>query len=258
MAAKKKPGTEVQAIEQQIAAQAASVGDSIGSAAGNKIKITQSKEFDIGGQKSRGPINLVLVDFNSQNKYWVKDFDPKNPAPPDCFSLTEPASLQGSNKNMFPSKNSPDNQDTEDMGCNRCPFNQFKSHKNGVGKACKNQRVMATLGPDSVDPEEPLLILEASPTALQGFDSYVRRLASKGLMPVSVITEVSFDPGNTYPSLQFKEVSMNGNLSAHYSRLTEAQEMLRAEPDLTRDVPAPQAPKGRTTKKKVASRRRAA
>lgn len=258
MAARK--GKAVATIQEQIAKEAAGVGDSLGSAGGNRLRVTQGKKF-VGpdGVKVPGPINVVILDFNSQNHFFSEAYDADNPAPPDCFAISEPAGLGGRIDSMVPSPNSPDKQAES---CNVCPMNQFGSAPNGKGKACKNTRVLATINPDAEDPSEaPILPLSVSPMALKGFDAYAKILASKERLPVSVITQLDFDEDVDYPVLLFSSSAMNGLLEDHWVRRSEAQMLLVQEPDLTpRDDDTSKrkpAAKKKATKKKKTSRRAA-
>lgn len=253
----KTPGTAVANLQSEIAKQAAAVSNSVGSASGNKIRLTQDKHFlSPDGTKTKGPINVVVVDFSTQHLYWINQFKKDNPEPPDCFALSEPASLSGRIDALVPSNNSPEKQAE---ACNGCVMNQFGTGKNGVGKACKNTRALMTVNPDAEDPASaPLLFLGVPPASLKNWDNYVRKLSSRQTMPVTVITQVSMDEDIEYPMLNFSAVAENGNLAEHWARLSEAQEMLRQEPDLSQReaTPAQGSPK-KTTKKKAGARRTA-
>lgn len=263
MAAKKSsppkgntPGTKIATLQQEIAKQAAAVSGSVGSATGNRIRLTQDKQFaSPDGTKTQGPINLVVIDFNTHHDYWDKPFKKDNPEPPVCFAVSEPASLQGRIDTLVPSNNSPEKQAE---ACGTCMMNQYASGANGVGKACKNSRLLACVSPDE-DPETaPILLLGVPPASLKNWDNYVRKLSSRQTMPVTVITQVSMDAGSDYATLVFTPVAENGNLAAHWARMSEAQKLLVQEPDLSqRDAaPAKAAPR-RPASKKTGARRSA-
>lgn len=237
VAVKKSGGSVVSiaAIQGQLKAQAAAMSDKVAPASGNYIRVTQDKHFMLpDGTKTPGPLELVIVEFTSVNKFWEGAYDPKNITPPACFAIsTDP-------KSMAPSANAPIAQASD---CQSCPMNQFGSA--GDGKACKNSRVMAVLPPDA-DADTPLWLLATSPTANKGFDGYVAGVARTFQMPpVGVVTTVGFDTGSTFAKLTFSDAQPNPNLAEHFARQEEAREMLAVEPDVSGFVKdAPPARKG--------------
>lgn len=260
MASKKPTGKAVANIQEEIRRKAAMVSETVGGGeTGNRLRVTQGKEFiDPGDNRTRGPIQIVILDHNTQNNFFPNAFDKDNPEPPVCYAISEPASQNGDIKNMVPCDSAPDKQAES---CNTCLMNQFGSAANGKGKACKNSYLLATVNPDG-DAEDPILALSVSPSGLKRYASYVRTLGAKGLLPVSVITEVSFDEGVDYPSLVFREAGPNPQLAEHYARIAEAQPLLMAEPELPSedgagDTAKRPTAKKKTTRKKATSRRSA-
>ena len=47
------------------------------------------------------------------------------------------------------------------------------------------------------------MLLDASPTAISAFESYLLGLATEGKMPVEVVTLIAFDPASDFPSIRF-------------------------------------------------------
>jgi hypothetical protein len=261
MAKKKATGTAVANIQAEIAAKAAAISNTVGGGeSGNRLRTTQGKEFvDPGDNRTRGPIQLVIIDHNTHNQYYPNPFDKDNPEPPVCYAMSEPASQNGDIRNLVPCESAPDKQAE---ACNPCLMNQFGSAANGKGKACKNSYMLITVNPDADDPTEcALLSLNVSPSGLKRYASYVRTLSAKGLLPVSVITEIRFDDAVDYPSLMFREAGPNPQLAEHYARIPEAQAMLMEEPELpSTDAPSDTAKRPArkpATRKKAASRRSA-
>ncbi len=62
-------------------------------------------------------------------------------------------------------------------------------------------------------------------------------LSADGKIPVSVTTEVYFDPNLTYPSLRFGSPEDNVNLAIHFNRQKEAMARLMTLPDLSKWTP---------------------
>lgn len=222
----KKAGTSMSAaaIKKQMEQDSASIADQISAPSGNKIK-TKNKQFTFpSGEVEAGPVDLVVIDFNSKNALYEGKFDEKNPAPPVCFALGKTI------KDMKPSPNAPDPQCDN---CAECPNNQFGS--DGDGKACKNSRVLVVLGPEDVDPEIELMTLEVSATAIKRFDAFVSTAQKvHGLPPYGVIVSAGFVDELSYPSLTFSDIQENKNVAAHIARRAEAADMLEIEPDLSK------------------------
>jgi hypothetical protein len=223
VATKKPTSSAVVSIQEQLKAQALAQANKIAPPSGINIRITQDKKFQLpDGSTVEGPLDLVIVDFVSRNTFYEGTYDPKNITPPACFAIhPEP-------KQLVPSDNSPVKQADD---CASCPMNQFGSA--GTGKACKNSRVLAVLPPDATE-DTPLWLLTVSPTALKGFDGYVGAVARTFQMPpISVVTSVDFNPGQTYASLTFSDPRPNENVAVHFARQAEAKELLAVEPDVS-------------------------
>jgi hypothetical protein len=215
----------------QMASEIAKLNERLGAAGGDQIKCTQDKFFELpDGRRSPGPISLVIVDFISMNSFYEEDYDPKNIAPPACFAMgLNPSEL-------VPSNHSPVKQAD---ACGACPQNQFGSGK-GNSKACKNTRVLAVLPPGATK-DTPLWVMKVSPTGIKAFDAYVKSVAAAfEVAPVGVVTEVSFDPNQTYGSLRFGDPKPNEDFDACFGRRKEAMARLMTEPDVSSyAAPAP-------------------
>ncbi len=239
-----KSSNSLVSIKEALARDLAALAGKTAPAGGDSIQIGQDKTFKLpDGTKTSGPLQLVIVDFTSSNKFYDGPYDKDNIAPPACFAIGDNPTT------LVPSDNSPVKQSDS---CSTCPMNQFGSA--GKGKACKNTRVLAVLPPDA-DEDTPLWILNVSPTAIKAFDSYVASVARQfQLPPVGVVTEVSFDENIDYASLRFGNPQPNEGLTAHFSRKEEATTRLAQEPD----VSAYEAPKqiGRASAKPVQKARR--
>lgn len=220
--------TSVVNIAEQLKAMAAQVGERTTAPGGDVISITQAKQFKLpSGEKTDGPIDLIIVDFVSASYYYDGlKYDPKMIRPPGCFAIgISPTTLT-------PSKNSPNKQNES---CSKCPHNEYKSDPHGEGKACKNMRFLACLPPD-FDEKTPFAIIRVSPTATRIFDGYVQSVARQfELPPMGVVTEISINPDLDYPQLNFgnpKPLSKD-KLAIAFSRSNEARARLLVEPDVS-------------------------
>lgn len=237
-----RKSTAIANVQEQLANEAGSITDRIGAPASSKIK-TKDKVFTFpDGTVDQGPINVVIVDFMPRNSFYESKWDANNPAPPVCYAFgTNP-------KDMKPSEHSTDPQAEN---CHDCPMNQFGS--DGDGKACKNTRMLAVLPPDA-GPEDPLMTMDVSATAIRSFDTYVGTVARmQQVPPIGVVSEVTFHPEKSYPSLLFGQPTPNENVGEHLSRRPEALAILTREYEVQDDTGS-QAP-AKTTRKKAAVRR---
>jgi hypothetical protein len=222
-------------IQDALKAQAAGIGSRIAPPSGNKIRATQDKKFILpDGTTTPGPLELVIIDFAAVNNFYESDFKQGDVTPPSCYAVgTDP-------KKMFPAANSPAKQADD---CQSCPNNQFGSK--GAGKACGNARLLAVLPPDA-DENTPIWLLQPSATAIKGFDSFVAGIVrSFQSMPISVVTTVSFDEGETYAKMVFSDPKPNPNISEHFGRQEEARELLFAERDVSGYVAPVKGPASR-------------
>lgn len=236
VAVRKPAAGAIVSIKEQMAAQIADLANRTAAPSGNKIRVTQDKQFVLpDGVKTPGPLQLVIVDFAASNSFYDRPFDKDDVIPPACYSVgLDP-------RKLIPVAASPDKQCDN---CHACPNNAFGSK--GKGKACTNNRLLAVLPPDG-DADSPLWQLSVSPTALKAFDGYVQAVARTfQTPPVGVVTTVSFDPNNDYPSLQFGDPQPNENLAEHFARQAEAREMLMADKDFSAYEPVVKAPARKT------------
>lgn len=214
-------------VQDAMKAQLAKLADKTMPATGVSIRITQDKQFALpDGTKTRDPLTLVIVDFQSMNRYYPNGFDKDNITPPACAAIGEIPI------NLVPFDESPERQaDT----CKECPQNQWGSDpKGGKGKACKNSRVLAVLPPDATD-DTPMWTLTVSPTGIKSFDGYVNGLQSKlQSAPFMVTTQVSFDDNVDYPSLKFGDPALLEDASVFANRgIDEANKLLTAPIDFS-------------------------
>lgn len=209
-------------VKEKLAAMLAAQEGKTAAVGGNKIRVTQDKQFALpDGTKTRDPLELVVIDFTSRNEFYEGAFDKDNITPPACFAIGNiPTKLA-------PSANSPIKQADS---CADCPMNIFGSK--GSGKACKNSRVLAVLPPDA-DADTPMWLIQVSPTAIKAWDGYVKDVQRQfGAPPVAVVTTVSFTDSD-YAQLTFGDAKPNENIEVHLERVDEAAELLAQEPDVS-------------------------
>ena len=229
-----KTSTSLVSLEDEMAKQLAGLSKRTAPSTGSAIRITQDKKFKMPDGSTASQLEVVIVDFNTRYEHYAGAFDPGAIAGPTC------AAIGFDNTTLVPLANSPDKQNDE---CGTCPQNQFGS--SGAGKACKNQRMLAVL-PVDARPEDPIMTIKVSPTAIAGFDAYVNSVASNhNRPPIGVITTISFNPSKTFASLQFSDPVPNPNLAAHFARQGEAVTILNSPPDMTPRVAPVAMPQSR-------------
>lgn len=246
--AAKKPGTAVAAkretlpvnVQALLDQQKQSIIDKLGKPTSNGIGIKQNKTMVLpDGTITEGPIDVVILDFVSVNQYYDGPYDPNDVQPPVCFAIGDkPEQLIASDKSI----------EKQSDTCASCPMNQFESAPRGKGKACKNQRLLAVMTPDASD-EDDIWLIRVSPTGLKAYDAYVRNLAQRNnLIPLQVITKIGFDPASEYPTLRFAPDGVHDRLEFFASRMQEAADLIRTEPDYSeREVVEKKPARGKPT-----------
>lgn len=213
--------TSVVSYEEQLRKEREELADTLPESSANKIK-TKGKLFTLpGGASSPGPLNCVVLDYIPYNEYYSGVYNPKQPQAPVCWALNKKI------KELVPSKHAPQKQAAS---CDTCPKGQWGSAPSGSGKACKNQFRLVIVPADFDANSDPLTIY-VSPGAMKNWTKYVKTLSDQHqLLPVQVITSMSFDANQTYPSLLFEMVKPHGELALAMALRNRAEELLYREP----------------------------
>lgn len=139
---------------------------------------------------------IVGASPNHTKSFYKGAYNPKatEEKKPDCYSMDgiRPAS---------------DAEDPQGTLCATCPQNAWgsKTTENGQQmKACADQKRLAIISANDTSDEPELYLFQVTPSALNGFKQYAQLLASKGLPSEIVVTEISFDPNESYPKAQFR------------------------------------------------------
>lgn len=139
-------------------------------------------------------LDVVIVGANPKlsktfyAKAWDKDAEP---SAPDCYSLD--------GIRPHPESTAPQN----DL-CASCPHNAWGSKTGPQGqqlKACTDQKRLAVVAAD--DPDGPIYLLQVTPAALKGLNSYHKELSVRGIPAEVVKTRVTFDTDASFPKLVF-------------------------------------------------------
>lgn len=216
------PSTALVNYEEQLRQELGGLARQIEPPSSNKIS-TKGKLFTLpGGQSSPGPMFVIVLDWAAVNMIYKGGYNPNVRQPPLCWAI---------GKNLDELKPSAAVKEPQGTDCATCPKNQWQSGANGKGKACKNQRRLIVINSNFTEGAEPMS-LYVSPTGLKGWNAYVKKLGQEqGKLPVQVITEIGFDPQQTYPSLTFKFAEIHGRLNEAMALRALHQDMLMREPD---------------------------
>lgn len=206
-------------MEDEIKKQLEAQKGQLGALPSNKISL-KNKEFTLpNGQKGK-ELQVVILDFIWFMVNYPGAYNANNPQQPNCFALGRERPDSGI---LVPHEDAAEPQHSD---CKDCPKNQWKSAPSGNGKACKNQRRLIVLPPDADEATEPMTIY-VSPGGLKHFDAYVSRLQSEHqMLPVQVITRITFDPDQSYPLLQFELVGPHDNMNLFWGKREASQDLL--------------------------------
>ena len=208
------------------------MSQTIGDLPSNKISV-KGKVFTLpGGQSSPGPLQGVILDYAWFNAYYEGQYKAGESQSPVCFAVGRVEKEQNGTPVLQPSENAPKPQAEH---CVLCPKWQFGS--DGNGKACKNQRRLIVVPPNADADFDPYTIY-VSPSALKNFAKYIQDLKRLGLHPAQVVTDIGFDPNETYPRLTFTMASRHSNLPLFWALRSRAQEMLFKTPDVAAEAKA--------------------
>lgn len=209
-------------LQARIKAELQSVRSSVAPPSGNKIS-TKDKKFNMpDGTVHQGPLSVVILDHRNLNRYYIKAYDPQNLVSPDCFALAK-------NFGDLSPKNHDEITKPQSDDCASCPYNQYGSAPNGKGKACRNMVRLAVIPPDA-GPDVAPMTFEVAPSALKNWNKLVNDLESTGLLPIQVVTEISFDQSKTYPCPVFRPAATHDNLQALWEHREKAQAILDVSP----------------------------
>jgi len=213
--------TALVSMQERMKAELANMHNTVMAPSGRTIS-TKGKIFTFPDQKTtQGPITGVILDHRNFNTYYTAAYNPQNPVPPKCFAISKDLNI----------KPHTDCTDPQNETCKDCTWNKWGSAATGKGKACRNQVKLAIAAPDMTAGDEPLLI-KISPTGLKSWAALVNGLETLGLIPMQVITEISFDANQAYPTLIFKagKAIEESQLETMWALREKAQVMLDQTP----------------------------
>lgn len=215
--------TNIVQFDEQLRRELANLKNTLPPPSGNKIK-TKGKLFTLpSGQSHPGPMSVVVLDYTAYNEFYPGVYNAKNPVKPVCVAL---------NKVIDELTPSPESTVIQGAECDTCPKGQWGSAATGKGKACKNQWKLLLTAEDFNLETEPLT-LYVSPSGMKHWTKYVRDLGQiHQMLPVQVLTEISFDANEAYPTLLFKLLKPHGKLEVAMALRLRGQELLMRVPEM--------------------------
>lgn len=146
------------------------------------------------GVKAVKSLEGIILHFASPRSYWAHGLDDdegEGAGPPDCSS---PDGHFG--------RGDPGGE------CATCPMNEWGTAMKGIGKACKEKRMLFLLQPNAYLP----LLIQVPTMSIRPLNQYMMRLASTGTLYHNVVTGLALEKsqqrggGNTYSRMVFRLV----------------------------------------------------
>ena len=204
-------------LQKKIAAEIAAQKENI-IPAGGRIN-TKGKVFTLpdGEAVKNNTLTAVILDYRFNNTYYQAMWDGASANRPDCSAT---------NKNQASLTPGAEVENPIAAECEGCPMNQWGSASNGRGgKACQNKVRLALCTPDA-DITSPIFTLDLTPTALKSFNAYMDAANKNEVLPINLVTEITFDPATSYPTCRLKAVGKNEAFELHWTLRERAQAVL--------------------------------
>jgi hypothetical protein len=155
------------------------------------------------GEDSVKELEGVIVHFTPPRAYWATGIEVGGNTPPDCAS-TDGETGYGNPGGL----------------CEACALNQWGSAASGVGKACKEKRMLFLLRPNDLLP----VVIQAPSTSITPIRKYFLRLASQAHPYWSVITKLGLEKTTNNAGIAYSLIApkFGGEVPAdQYEKLTE-------------------------------------
>jgi hypothetical protein len=210
-------------IKAKLRNELATLKDSVPAVTGHSISVT-GKIFKLpDGETSPGPLECVILDWRNFNRWYPpgSEYNAQNPKPPACFAIHKDI------PSMEPHDTAPEPQADS---CVTCKHNEWGSdRRGGRGKDCEN-RVTLAIVPVGATEDSDVYTLGLSRTALKYWSKYINGLAGMDKHPMEVVTQLSFDPNQSYPTVRFKPGPAHDKLELFAALAEKANVVLDAPP----------------------------
>lgn len=138
------------------------------------------------GEVDMKKIPAIIVHVQPARLYWEKPFGSGEVTPPNCFS---PDLLTGIGN--------PGGK------CNECPMNEFRSGKDGVGKACTERRNLYILTKDTLLPYN----LSAPVQSIKNYKAYLQNLTRSGISVKNIVTIIGLEKDKSQGGIAYSKLT---------------------------------------------------
>lgn len=129
----------------------------------------------------------IIVGHGPENVYYASEYAGGN-EPPDCVAVDGKIGI-----------GSPGGD------CSTCPFNEWGSSDNGVGKACQNRRKIFLLQDGELFP----LMLALPPTSIKNFSTFIKRNVLKGRRSHEFITKIGLTKDKSGDGIEYSKCTFS-------------------------------------------------
>lgn len=195
-AIQKRNNTAVAAPVGRIAQQIARQKADFQSGLENNVKITNGK-FYLGEEDLGDTLEVVILDYTFEKRWFEHTYDPDNPSSPECFAIGyEEGELRPHENSLKPQ--------SED--CHNCEFAQWGSGS-GKGKACQDRIRLALIPDDEATIQKigdsEVFGMNLPSTSIKNFTKYGSMLGDAETPFPYVVTEMTLEPAGTYSIVHF-------------------------------------------------------
>jgi hypothetical protein len=166
------------------------------SVASNTLKVNAGN-FELNGTNLGNSVNVVILDYAYENRWYAGAYEPGHNPSPDCFAVGYDEDT------IAPHDNSHTKQADQ---CFKCEKNQWGSGT-GNAKACSNRIRLALLPADDANvkdmPAAEVYHYTISATSLSGFHKFKDKLSEANMLTAQVICTMTLEPMGFYAITNF-------------------------------------------------------
>jgi hypothetical protein len=136
------------------------------------------------GSESVKALQGVLLRIDTRRAYWPDEYSGGNDEP-QCYSDD---GIVG--------------QGDPGVNCAECPFNEFESARNGLGKACKETRQLFLLPEDGILP----YVITVPPASLANFKAWRMKLLGARMKPTDVECVLTLEKAENAGGIKYSRI----------------------------------------------------
>lgn len=167
----------------------------------------------IEGEINTKTIEGIVILQRGIRSYWAMGLDEKDSggsSPPDCSSQDGVTGfgLPTGHPDLEPQQYDADGQPRPmeayrgQFECAACPLAAFGSAKKGNGQACKQNKLLFVLTPESSLP----IVIKVPPSSLKPVQSFMLRLSGKGIPMYGVVIGLSLKKVQNSTGIDYSEI----------------------------------------------------